>query len=172
MNSSSDRVARCGGNGFIEGASFVGHFIECGLLDHELVRSHLVKALTHHYPRPVEPVGIVRTNAISRLFVVAGNTLLQGLLEPEDVRTCFEILENRLSRPGGIAGLSTTKLEVWCVAHPNTPHQNLLTRVTRNFASFMPRGCNGKANQSKGMSRRLKNAREKRVRWLLKSLQR
>ena len=68
-NSTSGRVAVYGGNGFIEGASFVGHFIECGLLDHELVQSHLVKALTHHYPRPAEPARIVRANAVFRLFV-------------------------------------------------------------------------------------------------------
>ena len=122
-NSTSGRVAVYGGNGFIEGASFVGHFIECGLLDHELVQSHLVKALTHHYPCPAEPARIVRANAVFRLFVAAGNTLLQGLLEPDDVRTCFEILETQLSRPGGMAGLSTTKLEVQCAAHPDASHR-------------------------------------------------
>ena len=112
INSNGGMVARCGANGFIGAASLIGHFIECRLLDHEVVRLYLIKPLTHHYPRPVESVGVVRANAIFRLFAVAGNTLLQGLLEPEDVRTCFEILETRFSRPSGIVGLSATKLEV------------------------------------------------------------
>ena len=121
-------IARYGGSGFIEAASFVGHLIECGLLDRELVRLHLIKPLTtHHYPSPETPSETVRDNAIRRLFVVAGSTLVQGLLEPEDIRVCFEILETQLSRPGGMEGLSTAKLEVWCATQPDAACQNPLT---------------------------------------------
>ena len=121
-------VARYGGSGFIEAASFVGHLIECGLLDHELVRLHLIKSLTTHlYPRPGQPEETVKINAICRLFVAAGNTLVQGLLEPEDVQVCFKILEIHLTMHGTTAGLSPVKLEVQCAAHPDAARQNPLT---------------------------------------------
>jgi hypothetical protein len=48
------------------------------------------------------------------LFTAAGNTLLQGLLEPEEVQDCFKKLETRVSF-GGISGmdaLDTKKLDV------------------------------------------------------------
>ena len=97
----------------MEAASFVGHLIDCGLLDHELARLHLIKPLTtHYYCPPGKPEETVRVNAICRLFVAAGSTLVQGLLEPEDVQACFNILETHLSRHGTTAGLSATKLEV------------------------------------------------------------
>ena len=106
-------VATRGGYGFIEAASFVGNLIEYGLLDHELVQLHLIKPLTtHDYPEPGKPEETVRVHAICRLFVAAGSTLVQGLLEPEDVRACFKILEAHLSRHGTTAGLSHAKLEV------------------------------------------------------------
>jgi hypothetical protein len=81
-------VASGGWSGFVCAASFVGHLIECGLLSHDLVRRHLVKPLiTHHgYDH-------CRARAIYELFVVPGNALLQGLLEPGDVQVCFERLD-------------------------------------------------------------------------------
>lgn len=123
-------VASGGGWGFIEAASFVGHLIERGLLDSKLVRAHLIMPLTtHHYPNPEAPAEAVRANAICRLFLIAGDSLLQGLLEPEDVWDCFEILETQLSRGEDIAGLSAMKLEVQSVVHPGASHGNLLTCV-------------------------------------------
>ena len=129
MDWQNDMVASGGGYGSIEAASFVGHLIERDLVDHELVRLHLIKSLTiHYYPQPDRPEETVRVSAICRLFVAAGSTLVQGLLDPEDVQVCFRTLENRLSRHGTTAGLSRPKLEVQCVAHTNVSYQNPLTR--------------------------------------------
>ncbi|KAF9649249.1 hypothetical protein BDM02DRAFT_3186425 [Thelephora ganbajun] len=86
-----DSVASHGSLGFIQAASLVGHLIECGLLDHELVRRHLIKPLTAYQKDSLELV--IRANAIYQLFITAGNTLLQGLLKSEDVRVCFERLD-------------------------------------------------------------------------------
>ena len=49
MDENGGAVARNGGRGFVEVASFVGHLIECGLLNHDLVRQHLINPLTDHY---------------------------------------------------------------------------------------------------------------------------
>lgn len=118
-----DTVAGGGGCGFVEAASFIGHLIEYDMLDHKLVRQHLVKPLTtHHYSQPGAPEELVRVYAVGRLFVAAGTPLLQGLLEPEDVRLCFKMLEIRLTRDG------TTKLEVQCATHPDASRMNPLTR--------------------------------------------
>ena len=75
-----------GGRGLMRAASFVGHLIECGMLGHDLVRRHLIKPLTAHY------ADVYRAGAIYHLFLAAGNTLLRGLLEPEDIKVCFEAL--------------------------------------------------------------------------------
>ena len=75
-----------GGRGLMHAASIVGHLIECGMLGHDLVRRHLIKPLIAHH------VDIFRASAIYHLFLAAGNTLLCGLLEPEDVKICFEAL--------------------------------------------------------------------------------
>jgi len=85
------------GEGFICAASFVGHLIERGLFSDEPVRRHLVKPLTTHYfeENRYDAPTHYRTRAIYKLFTVAGNTLLQGLLEPEDVQTCFKIFDIR-----------------------------------------------------------------------------
>jgi len=124
----NNSVTRGSGGGFMEAASFVGHFIDCGLLDRELVRLHLIKPLTTHlYSQPGKPEETVRLSAICRLFVAAGTTLVQGLLESEDVQACFKTLEAHLSKYGTGTGLSSTKLEVQCAAHPIAPHQNPLT---------------------------------------------
>ena len=115
-------VAKRGGSGFVDAAAFVGRLIECDLLNHNLVRQHLIKPLiTHYYPNPGMPQEIVRTNAIFQLLFAAGNTLVEGLLEPDDARICFEILETQLSKPDVIARLSTTKLEVRCTIYPDVP---------------------------------------------------
>jgi len=122
-------VARNGGRSFVEAAWFVGYLIRCDLLDHELVRLHLIKPLTtYYYPRLEISAETVRAKAIYRLFAVAGSTLVQGLLEPGDVQVCFEILGTQSSGPGGVEGLSAAKLKVQCATHPNTPHWNPLTR--------------------------------------------
>jgi len=116
-NSSSNpyngsRVAAWGGEGFIRAASFVGYLIEWGLLGHELVRRHLVKPLiAHHYGDCEDAQKSVRAMAIYQLFAAARNSLLQGLLEPEDVQACFKILETKLSLNGAV-GPDVAKLNV------------------------------------------------------------
>ena len=81
-------TANGGWSGFARAASFVGHLIECGLISHDLVRRHLIKPLISHYD-----YDHYRARAIYELFAVPGNALLQGLLEPGDVRVCFERLD-------------------------------------------------------------------------------
>jgi hypothetical protein len=100
--------------GFPRAASFVGHLIECGLLDHDIVRRHLIKPLTAHHD-----YNNSRAEAIYNLFVVAGNTLLQGLLEPGDVQVCFETLGTYC---GGTGGPEAAKLNVRCDSRLNPLH--------------------------------------------------
>ena len=169
VNWSNSVTARNGGNGFIEEASVVGHLIEYQLLDHELVRLHLIKGLTHHYPYPLGQAKTVRAAAIYRLFAVAGKTLLRGLLEPEDVRVCFEMLETQLSSSIGTNGLSTANLQVWCTI--NASRRNMLTCVARNSVSSMPHGCSGVRRRDRTTKRELEDVREKEVKPLPKSLQ-
>jgi hypothetical protein len=108
------RIANGGGNGFTRAASFVGHLIDRGLLSQELVQQHLIGPLINHYDvdgnqkRYWEPP---RANAIYQLFIIAGNTLLQGLLEAEDVRLCFETLDVQ-SAAGTIAGYDAARVKV------------------------------------------------------------
>jgi len=107
------KVARQGGEGFVNAASFVGHLIERGMLDHELLRLHLIKPLiTHHYTDGdnVEHKSF-RAAAIHQLLVAAGNILLQGLIEPEDVQVCLETLDSQIPL-GGVVGLNAGKLTV------------------------------------------------------------
>jgi len=119
------KVARWGGGGFIWAASFVGNLIECGVLDHELVRRHLIKPLINHHYTDTNDVGrSFRAKAIYVLFVTARDKLLQGLLEPEDVRVCFETLNSEISL-GGVPGLDTCKLTVRCAAHSDISLRNL-----------------------------------------------
>ena len=101
-------VSKGGGPGFIRAASFVGHLIECGLLGRELVRRHLPKPLTtHRYNNNGDAMNqAIRANAIYNLFTIAGNTLLQGLLEPEDVLACFKKMAARIPL-GEISGVDT-----------------------------------------------------------------
>jgi len=121
-----------GGEGFIRAASFVGHLIERGLLSDEFVRRHLVKPLTTHYyeKNSFSLPSAFRTRAIYQLFTVAGNTLLQGLLEPEDVQICFEIFDiytwarqNTYQPPFPL--LDTTKLDVRCDSRFDVSHYDL-----------------------------------------------
>jgi hypothetical protein len=108
----------CGGkDGFLRVALFVGNLIECGLFGHDLVRRHLIKPLVTHHDYDSN-----RARAIYQLFVVAGETLLQGLLEPEDVEVCFEILDT-LDEEG--AELDTTRLEVRCDSRFDASHYDL-----------------------------------------------
>ena len=84
-----------GGPGFIRAASCVGYLIKSGLLSHELVQRHLTKPLTNYYNNDcstTQSPGAIRASAIYELFTVAGNTLLHGLLEPDDVQACFSLL--------------------------------------------------------------------------------
>ena len=112
-------VAIGGAKGFVRAASFVGHLIECGLFGPELARRHL-KPLTAHYYHDcqgdvVDQSLCTRANAIYQLFTVAGNSLLRGLLEPEDVQDCFELLEKRVpfGTVNGMGPPDTVKLTVW-----------------------------------------------------------
>ena len=115
-------VARGGENGFAHAASFIGHLIECGMLDHDLVRRHLVKPLIAHYPTNLDDT-TNRVNAIYQLFITAGNTLLRGLLEPEDAQVCFETLDAQMRN---IREFNRGKLQVQCVAHSNASQESKL----------------------------------------------
>ena len=103
-------IARGNGSGFVRAASFVGHLIERDLLSHDLVRRHLIKPLIVHHNADPDYVESVRTNAIYQLFITAGKSLLRGLLEPEDVRVCFDIL-NACIPVGWVAGLDAGELQ-------------------------------------------------------------
>jgi hypothetical protein len=107
------RVPSNEGHNLVRAASFAGHLIECGLLSRELVRWNLVKPLTsHHSGNIVEQA--IWANAIYQLFT-AGNALLQGFLEPEDVQICFERLETRitLGQISGLGLLDAVRVNVW-----------------------------------------------------------
>jgi len=141
----SGLVAGGGGYGFIRAASLVGHLIECGLLSHELVRQHLVKPLINHDDGyAINNWGYIRANAIYQLFTAAGNTLLQGLLEAEDVRVCFETLDAQIS-VGNIAGDDAARIKVWCTNYVNASHQSLTcgpgtSRCSRRLVAAESRG--------------------------------
>jgi hypothetical protein len=131
-------VTHGGWTGFARAALFIGHLIKCGLLGHDLVRRHLIKPLIAHHS-----YDDCRTGAIYQLFVVAGDTLLRGLLEPEDVQVCFERLDtlrNNLSQRrfknpqycfmvvdtlGGGVESYTTRLNVQCDFYFDASHYNL-----------------------------------------------
>jgi hypothetical protein len=110
-------VTNGGLEGFRRVASFVGHLIERGLLTDDLVRRHLIKPLITH-----RNYDDYRANAIYQLFDVAGNTLLQGLLEPGDVQVCFERLK---TLTGKSTDLGTARLDVRCDSHFDAPHYGL-----------------------------------------------
>jgi len=120
----TDTVASGGGPGFVRAASFIGYLIEWGLLSHELVRQHLIKPLIAH-----DDNNSHRASAIHQLFHIAGNTLLCGLLEPEDVQACFRPLEPYVGR---IVGFDAAEMQVR-LATVLLLLLNL-TRLIRNFA--------------------------------------
>jgi len=155
------KVARWGGGGFIWAASFVGHLIESGVLDQELVRRHLIKPLINHHYTDTYHVGrSFRAMAIYVLFVTARNTLLQGLLEPEDIRVCFEKLISEIPL-GGVPGLDIEKLMVGCATHSDILHRNL-TCLVRNFVRSTSNGW------GRGTRRLSKNLEETRIQSPLK----
>jgi len=110
------------GNAFIRAASFMGHLIESGLLGHDLVRRHLVKPLLAlHYANDNDPAKAIRANAIYQLFIAAGDTLLQGVLEPGDVEVCFKILDSQIALER-IQGLDAARLNVRCDSRFGASH--------------------------------------------------
>ena len=120
-------VSKRGGLGFIQAASFVGNLIERGLLSRELVRRYLPKPLTtHYYSADNFRKQSIRANAIYQLFA-AGNSLLQGLLEPEDVRTCLEKLDTRImiGAVGGLELLDAAKVKVWDNSYFDATYRDL-----------------------------------------------
>ena len=128
----TSRVARCGGEGFIRAASFVGYLIEWCLLSHELVRRHLVKPLIAiHYTDNDVTERYFRAMAIYNLFIAAKNMILQGLLEPEDVQACFETLDTdistKVSLPSGttLVGPDAAKIKVRCSICLGAPYLDL-----------------------------------------------
>ena len=109
--SASGSISTGGAPGFIRAASFVGYLIEWDLLTHDLVRRHLIKPLVNHHNvlDHRNSAEAVRANAIYQLLTAAGNTLLRGLLEPEDVQACFGIFN---TRHRWITGFESAKLQV------------------------------------------------------------
>ena len=105
-----------GAPGFISAASFVGHLIDRGLLSHELVRRHLTKSLTNHHDNDdrTNSPGAIRARAIYELFTAAGNTLLRGFLDPDDIQACFDILYTWSQRK---VKFDVAKLKVWDMAY-------------------------------------------------------
>jgi hypothetical protein len=103
-------------SGFINAASFIGYLIKWGLLSHELVKRHLTKPLTNHPDNNVheQSPGVTRAKAIYRLLTAAGDTLLQGLLEPDDVQDCFNMLD---AWPHEKMGFDSEKVKVRCTSH-------------------------------------------------------
>lgn len=114
-------VAVGGGNGFLRLASFVGSLVGQGLFGHELVRRHLVKPLiAHHYTDRDDAERSVRAIAIYYLLAAAGNTLVQGLLDPSDVQACFKALDTKISLEGlSSCGPDATRINVRCSLCPN-----------------------------------------------------
>ena len=108
----SGSVSSGGGPGFIRAASFVGYLVEWGLLGREAVQRHLTKSLTNHMhgnDSHAQSPGAIRASAIYQLFTAAGTTLLQGFLELDDVRACFDMLDTWSQRGVGCnAGVQCT----------------------------------------------------------------
>ena len=124
---SSSIVSIGGRPGFMHAASSVGHLIEWGLLSHELVQRHLTKPLTSHRDinKTTSSPGAVRAKVIYELFTTAGNTLLQGLLEPDDVQACFDMLDTWCQR--GVV-FNVAKLKVQYTALDGASFWSLICR--------------------------------------------
>ena len=129
---SNYKIAKWGGESLVYAASLVGHLIECGVLDHELVRRHLIKPLiAHHYPdNDNVHHKSYRATAIYKLLAAAGTTLLQGFLDPGDVQVCFETVDSQIS---------SGALEVGFTTCSNVLHHDLNFSV-RNFATSTQHG--------------------------------
>ena len=116
----------------INTALSVGHLVERGLFNRELVRRHLVKPLiTHRY---VDGVKVhqksFRAETIYHLLSTA-HTLLQGLLEPVDIEICFKMLESEIP-PGRVPGLDAGKLMVRCATRSDfSPSSDLFGQKLR-----------------------------------------
>ena len=156
------------GEGRLAGAaSLVGHLVERGMLGPDLVRRHLVKPLIAHHHTDLRSTYVNRANAIYQLFVAAENTLLRGLLEPEDVQVCFEILDTH-SLLGSIVRFDAAEFQVRCATNPDTPHHNLICLI-RDFVRSIIHGESRMRGSGKGkgkeMPRRLKNMRGKTRMW-------
>ena len=158
-------IASGDGPGFMRAASFVGYLVEWGLLSDELVRRHLIKPLITHN----DDNNSHRANAIYQLFIVAGSTLLRGLLESEDIQLCFDTLDVSINR-GYVAGLNAGKLQVKFTSRSDTSHR-ILTRLLRNFARSILGGWKRKRRQRIRVTRRQMDVWEKRKRrrWLQRS---
>jgi len=125
---SYEDVARYRGNGFTYAASFVGHLTECGILDHDLVRKHLIKPLiTHRCTAPNDVGRFFRSMAIYQIFVAARDTLLQGFLEPEDVEACFKTFG--ANPPPYVAGPDAAKLNVRSTTYPCDLRRDLFANL-------------------------------------------
>ena len=132
------KIARLAGQGFVHAASLVGQLIKYDMLDGEFVPQHLVKSLiSHHYTDPDDVSKSPRAGAIYQLLIAVGDTLLQGILKPEDVRVCFEILDSEI--PHRKVALDAGKLQVRCAARSGASHRNL-TYLVRNFVMSTPHG--------------------------------
>lgn len=143
MNDSSGSVPSGGGNGFVRAASFLGQLINRGLVGGELVRWHIVKPLTLYQTGCPNLDLVIRASAIYRLFTIAGDTLLQGLLEPADVQVCFGIVDaQNPSRYSGVVGFNDARLKVRYYS-PQCLASEFNLR-TRNFVGSTPRGCSAK----------------------------
>ena len=106
------------GSSFKGAAWLVGRLIQRGLFSHEVVRRHLVKPLiSHHYTDRDDVERSVRVMAIYNLFITARNQLLQGLLDPEDVQTCFKALDTKILPKVG--NLDPAKLKVHFPIYPD-----------------------------------------------------
>lgn len=106
-----------GGTGLLTAASFAGHLIECGLIDHELVRRYIIKPLTtHYYNKSDFKKQTPRAHTLYMLFTTAGTTLLRGFLEPEEVQECFDKFKTRVAIGSmilsGLNNFDATKLNV------------------------------------------------------------
>jgi hypothetical protein len=111
-------------SGFINAASFIGYLIKWGLLSRQLVQRHLTKPLTSHLDNDVyeESPGATRAKVVYQLLTVAGDTLLQGLLGPDDVQDCFNMLD---ARPHEKMGFDSAKVKVWCTTNGYPPRLSL-----------------------------------------------
>jgi len=168
-----NRVATTGGESFVRVASFIGNLIEQGLLSHELVRRHLVKPLiAHHYTAQSNVQHkYYRATAICQLLVTAGDTLLQGILDSEDVQVCFETLNSEITFGRG-EGLDAKKLQARsCATRSGILHRNL-TCLIRSSAGSILHGWSRRRRRSEGMPQRLNGVggKERRVRRSPKSL--